>query len=153
MLESTDLVVVQVDEDGRVHHLNPNAAVAWTKMQIEASNAGLHLILVSAFRSVARQREIVLRKLEQGIHLHEILTTNAFPGFSEHHSGNAVDIGSPDSPHLLEAFEATAEFKWLKAHAHEFGFSMSYPRGNRAGVVYEPWHWCFEKSAVKHDEI
>lgn len=143
MVESTELVSVQIDRDGRIHKLNPKAALAWVNMRNGANAVGIELILVSAFRSVARQRKIVGRKLSQGIALNEILKTSAYPGFSEHHSGNAVDIGSPDSPHLEEQFERTAEFKWLASHALEFGFSMSYPRGNRAGVVYEPWHWLF----------
>ena len=32
---------------------------------------------------------------------------------------------------------------WLASHAGEFGFSMSYPRGNPHGIVYEPWHWLY----------
>ena len=31
----------------------------------------------------------------------------------------------------------------LRAHAGEPGFAMSYPRDNRHGIVYEPWHWRF----------
>ena len=44
---------------------------------------------------------------------------------------------------LLEDFEGTAAFRWLHAHARDYGFPLSYPRGNPAGLAYEPWHWAF----------
>ncbi|HVT32680.1 MAG TPA: D-alanyl-D-alanine carboxypeptidase family protein, partial [Rhodanobacteraceae bacterium] len=34
-------------------------------------------------------------------------------------------------------------FAWLKRHASRFGFRLSYPRRNRHGIAYEPWHWCW----------
>ena len=40
--------------------------------------------------------------------------------------------------------EAQSMFDWLTAKAARFGFSMSYPRGNPHGIVYEPWHWCLD---------
>jgi D-alanyl-D-alanine carboxypeptidase len=143
MAEASELVSVQVDQGGRIHQLCPRAAKAWTKMQSAATTAGVELILLSAFRSVSRQRSIVLRKLECGESLVEILKVNAFPGHREHHTGNAIDLGSPDSPELEEAFEKTAEFKWLVTPAPAHSFSMSYPRNNRSGVIHEPWHWLF----------
>ena len=68
---------------------------------------------------------------------------NAAPGFSEHHSGLALDIGTQDEPPAEESFERTAAFAWLRDHAGEHGFVMSYPRDNPHGIVYEPWHWRF----------
>ena len=71
----------------------------------------------------------------------EILTVNAAPGFSEHHTGNAVDIATPGSRPLTEEFEATPAFEWLSANAENYGFSMTYERDNPWGFIYEPWHW------------
>ncbi|MET0229666.1 MAG: D-alanyl-D-alanine carboxypeptidase family protein, partial [Rhodanobacteraceae bacterium] len=34
-------------------------------------------------------------------------------------------------------------FRWLMRHAKRFGFRLSYPRSNRHGIAYEPWHWCW----------
>jgi D-alanyl-D-alanine carboxypeptidase len=73
--------------------------------------------------------------------LQEILKVNAAPGFSEHHSGRAIDIGTPGQPPAEESFEHTAAYAWLDAHAEQFGFRLSYPRGNSHGISYEPWHW------------
>ena len=78
--------------------------------------------------------------------MQEILRVNAAPGFSEHHTGRAVDIGTQDCEVLEEVFEKTSEFKWLQENAECFGFSMSYPRDNTAGFAYEPWHWCFKST-------
>ena len=97
--------------------------------------------LVSAFRSLNYQRQIFERKLSQGELLAQILRVNAAPGYSEHHTGCAVDLTTDGCPPLTEAFEHTAAFAWLVARAKDFGFTMTYPRGNKFGLIYEPWHW------------
>ena len=68
---------------------------------------------------------------------------SAAPGYSEHHSGRAVDLTTPGSPVLEEAFEESDAFAWLRRRAPEFGFRMSYPRDNPHRVAYEPWHWAW----------
>lgn len=141
--EAQHLVFVALGEDGREHFLAPEAAQAWYAMRAAAQADGLQLLIVSAFRSVARQALIIRRKLDQGQRLEEILQTSAPPGFSEHHTGLAVDIGTPESEALSTAFASTEAFSWLQRQAGEFGFSLSYPEGNPAGFVYEPWHWRF----------
>ena len=72
-----------------------------------------------------------------------ILAVNAAPGYSEHHSGRALDIGTPGYAHLEIEFERSPAFAWLARHAANFGFHMSFPRDNAYGVQYEPWHWCY----------
>ena len=139
--EATELVSVGLDVFGREQRLAPEAAEAWTSMCAAAARDGVRLLLVSGFRSVARQREIVQRKLAAGGPWAEILRVNAYPGHSEHHSGRAIDIGSPHSVHLNEQFETTPEFHWLVEQAGRFGFTLSYPRSGESGVSYEPWHW------------
>ncbi|HEY4556327.1 MAG TPA: D-alanyl-D-alanine carboxypeptidase family protein, partial [Lysobacter sp.] len=89
------------------------------------------------------QLGIFERKLARGLGLAQILTVNAAPGYSEHHSGYALDIGAPGEPPAEESFEGTPAFGWLRAHADGHGFVMSYPRDNPHGIVYEPWHWCY----------
>ena len=49
--------------------------------------------------------------------------------------------GPPGEPPAEESFERTAAFDWLRTHAGAHGFTMSYPRDNPHGIVYEPWHW------------
>jgi D-alanyl-D-alanine carboxypeptidase len=66
---------------------------------------------------------------------------SALPGYSEHHTGRAIDITTPDFKPLTEEFEHSSAFKWLTQRANEFGFTMTYPRNNEFGIAYEPWHW------------
>lgn len=140
--EATELVLVGCHAEGRDLHLAPHAARAWQAMQAAAARDGIALVLESAFRSVARQTEILRAKLAAGQTLAQALTLVAPPGYSEHHTGRAVDIGTPGSQALEEDFETTAAFTWLQLHAGGHGFTMSYPRGNPQGYAYEPWHWC-----------
>ncbi|POZ62143.1 M15 family metallopeptidase [Chromobacterium alticapitis] len=139
--EPAELALAETNAEGREFHLVPAASAAWRAMRAAAAEEGVEIFLLSAFRSVARQHEIVAAKLARGQSLDEILRVSAAPGFSEHHTGCAVDIGAPDSPPLGEAFEATAAFGWLSRRAAAFGFHLSYPRGNASGYLYEPWHW------------
>lgn len=146
--EATTLVVAERNASGREFELTPAAAAAWQAMRDAAAADGVTLQLVSAFRSIARQHEIVAAKLARGQSLDAILQVSAAPGFSEHHTGRAVDIGTPDSPALEEAFEQTPAFAWLQANAARFGFVLSFPRGNACGYLYEPWHWCYRQETA-----
>ena len=141
--EPESLVVAEVGDSGREHLLVPSAAAAWRELKASALRQGIFLLVVSAFRSVERQAEIVRAKLSDGLCIEEALTICAPPGFSEHHTGRAVDVSTPGTPSLEVEFEQTPAFAWLTEHAAQFGFHLSYPIGNSQGYQYEPWHWCF----------
>jgi D-alanyl-D-alanine carboxypeptidase len=142
--EATTLEVAEVGADGRDHLLVPLAAEAWRCLKAAALVDGIDLFIVSAFRSIDRQAEIVRRKLETGAAVESILTVCAPPGFSEHHTGRAVDLSTPGSRALEVEFDQTASYVWLTDRAAEFGYYLSYPTGNPWGYQYEPWHWCFQ---------
>jgi len=142
-IEATELVSVGVDIYGREQRLSPEAAAAWKEMRTAAEKEGEILQLVSAFRSVDYQKGIIQRKLAAGQSWEQILRVSALPGFSEHHTGRTIDVTTPGSKVLEEEFENTSAFRWLEKRAGEFGFVMTYPRGNKFGVAYEPWHWTF----------
>jgi D-alanyl-D-alanine carboxypeptidase len=144
--EATTLVPVGLGTDGRDKFLMPRAAQGWHAMRSAAVDAGVKLLLVSAFRSIEFQTVLIRNKLQKGAALDEILKVNAPPGYSEHHGGCAIDIGTPESAPLEEAFETTPAFAWLQANAARFGFTLSYPRGNPQGYLYEPWHWCHRRT-------
>ena len=124
----------------------PAAAQAWLSMRKKAAGSSIELQSVSAFRSVSYQTGIVRKKLERGLALKDILAVSAAPGFSEHHTGRAIDITSPGFPALEEEFEGSLAFEWLQVHARDFGFRMSFPRNNRHKVAYEPWHWAWKRA-------
>ncbi len=141
--EEAALVTIATTGDARPIRLLPPAAVAWEKMRAAARTAGLTLIPLSGFRSIARQAEIIRAKLDAGQPLDEILRLVAAPGYSEHHTARALDLGAPGEPPLDETFARTTAFAWLNTHAGSHGFHLSYPPGNSHGIAYEPWHWCW----------
>ena len=143
--EATELVVAETGEDARQHRLVPPAARAWGSLKQAAHADRVGISIVSAFRSVERQAEIVRAKLARGQSIDEILSVSAPPGYSEHHTGRAVDLTTAGVRPLELEFEGTDAFEWLCGNAERFGFFLSYPRHNRHGYMYEPWHWCFKE--------
>ncbi len=142
---NAELVEIGLNPDGRMLQLVSAAAHGWQQMQESAGKDGIPLVAVSGFRSVARQTEIIQRKLSEGKAIDDILRYVAAPGFSEHHTGRALDIGTPGFVDLEENFETTAAFAWLQVHAEKFGFTLSYPKGGTRGIGYEPWHWLWRR--------
>jgi D-alanyl-D-alanine carboxypeptidase len=145
--ECADLVPTEPDVFGRQPFLERHTFAAWQALREAAANESVVLQLISAYRSVEYQAGVFERKLARGDDIARILTVNAAPGYSEHHSGRALDIGTPGFAHLEEEFERSAAFAWLKKHAGDFGFRLSFPRGNTHGVMYEPWHWYYTGTA------
>ena len=143
--EAKDLVAAESDARGKLHQLVPAAAAAWREMKAAASAKGIALHIVSAFRSVDRQVGIIRSKLRAGVPLEQILAVNAPPGYSEHHTGRAVDVTTPGTRALEEEFDTTAAFRWLAENGSSFGYFLSYPRNNTQGYSYEPWHWCHKR--------
>ncbi|HEV7856134.1 MAG TPA: M15 family metallopeptidase [Herminiimonas sp.] len=142
--EADELIVGDTDAGGREFMLTPAAAHAWTEMKRAAQQDSVVLEIVSSFRTIERQIEIIQNKLDRDMPIEKILTLSAPPGYSEHHTGRAIDINTPGCMATEEEFEATEAFRWLQAHAGRFGFTLSYPRHNTLGFIYEPWHWCFQ---------
>ena len=140
-MEAAALHSIGPDIYQRDQRLLPEAAMAWQAMRASAAREGVELQVVSAYRSVDYQEGIIRRKLENGQTLDKILQVSAAPGYSEHHTGRALDLTTPGSPVLEEEFEQSEAFRWLTDTAAESGFHMSYPRENPHGVAYEPWHW------------
>lgn len=140
----SELVEVGINDEGRPILLLRAAAAAWVAMRKAAARDDLELMPLSGFRSIARQTEIIREKKAAGQSLEEILRYVAAPGHSEHHTGRALDIGSPDHLELDEHFADTEAYRWLTARAKTFGFTLSYPRDNPHGIGYEPWHWLWK---------
>ncbi len=144
-----------IDEPARLHYagrdyvgrtlwLQHGAMQAWQNLRRAALATGIRLEAVSGFRSIGYQAGILRRKLERGLSVAQVLAINTAPGYSEHHSGRAIDVGTPGCAPAEEAFESTPAFAWLREHAAQYGFRMSYPRDNPHGVIYEPWHWYWQ---------
>ena len=127
-----------------------DAAAALLAMQSAARDDGVDLVVLSGFRSIATQNKLFFDvKSERNQSAKERARVSAPPGYSEHSTGYAADLGDGREPqtNLSVSFEQTEAFAWLQQHAHRFQFVMSFPAGNPQGVSYEPWHWRFEGTA------
>ena len=115
---------------------------------------GKKLYIESGYRSSAYQLYLFIYFLKN--HDFSIIETAKFvalPGYSEHGSPEhqAVDFINKDGINgdpNVEEFEALPENKWLMAHAHEYGFVLSYPKTGKKGITYEPWHWRYDPTAA-----
>ncbi len=104
--------------------MRSDAAAAFNKMYAAAKAAGVHLPVVSGFRSMEQQKHLYsLYKQGRG-------NLAARPGHSNHQGGIAVDVSVGGST-------ANKVYKWLAANASKFGFVRTVPS--------EPWHWEFRR--------
>lgn len=105
----------------------------------DATDDGVNLRIQSAYRSFGTQASLKSAyKITYGT-----TAANRFSaeqGYSEHQLGTTIDFSTAKSASLSASFDTTPESKWLIAHAHEYGFVLSYPKNNKY-YVYEPWHW------------
>ena len=120
---------------------------ALSQMKKAAAREGIDLVLLSGFRSVELQREIFYsnKSIRNQIAI-ERAKVSAPPGYSEHSTGYAIDLGDAKRPetHFEVEFADTDSFRWLRKNAPKYHFVLSFPEGNKQGVSYEPWHWRFE---------
>ena len=125
--------------------LRAPAARAFASMRARASRDGVFLTPVSGFRDVDKQRALFFDgAADRGQSLQKRALVSAPPGFSEHHTGYALDISCPEvADDLVVAFERTESFAWLARNAHAYGFELSFGKDDASspGVSYEPWHW------------
>ena len=122
--------------------MKQDAATATKQLIAGATNGGVSLKAISGYRSYASQQS-VYNSYVQSDGQADADTYSARPGHSEHQTGLAADLGNSSGTCDLEiCFENTAGGKWLKAHAHEYGFVIRYPKGKTSvtGYQYEPWH-------------
>ena len=117
------------------------------EMQFLATQRGIFLQLLSGYRSIDLQRDIFYEnKSLRNQTAIERSRDSAPPGYSEHSTGYAIDVGDGNYPntHFEVEFEQTPAFKFMKRYASKYHFVLSFPPNNKQGVTYEPWHWRFE---------
>ena len=118
------------------------------KMKDDAKKDGISLVFLSGYRSINLQRKIFysLKSIRNQI-ASERARVSAPPGYSEHSTGFAIDIGDANEREtdFEKSFENTNAFKWLKKNAAKYHFKLSFDK-NQTSVDYEPWHWRYEGS-------
>jgi len=107
------------------------------EMNADASAEGLTLLISSAYRSYEYQEQVFQYHVNN-IGEEQAKRESAEPGKSQHQLGTTIDFGS-----ITYEFAFTPEGKWLREHAHEYGFSLSYPEDSEdlTGYIHEPWHF------------
>lgn len=111
---------------------------AFIEMHDAALREGYEIVINSAYRSYQEQQDIV--DLYLGLYGQNYVNNYvAKPGFSEHQTGLAFDIGS----RKVNVFANSEEYKWMLENAHKYGFINRFPKKyeNITGFRSEPWHF------------
>ena len=118
------------------------------RMREEAKKDGIYLVFLSGYRSINLQNDIFYSlKSIRNQEAAERARVSAPPGYSEHSTGFAIDIGDATQREtdFETEFENTDAFKWLIKNAAKFHFKLSFTKDNKY-IDYEPWHWRYEGS-------
>lgn len=159
------------------YRMHGPALAAFHALRDAARTEGYELGIVSAYRSVELQRqnwvyrlgELALELRRRSVTAEEIaqgeaddvveavLTKNAIPGYSKHHTGYTMDIEDRASGKVFTDFGETEAFRWLSAdnyaNAKRFGFLPSYPPGAvNQGPDPEPWEYVWVGEEILREE-
>lgn len=142
---SEDLVELPSTHTMKNELIHPQVLSPLMSMMSAAEQDGIHLKVLSAFRSYDHQKRIWEKKWgdasndDQNKAL-EVLRYSSFPGTSRHHWGTDVDFNSV-SLGYWESEEGRKVHQWLLRNAPSYGFCQVYALGRDAGYSDEPWHW------------
>jgi D-alanyl-D-alanine carboxypeptidase len=135
--------------------LRAEAADAYKKLTKAAKAAGVNIMPISGYRSFSEQASLYdsyVRQYGQAT----ADTLAARPGYSEHQTGLAMDIGNASGTCALQAcFANTPAGKWAAENCWQYGFIIRYPAGAEAttGYTYEPWHLRYVGGKTLADEV
>lgn len=121
--------------------LNKEAYNALVRLINAADNDGYNIRINYSYRDYSTQEGIYNDyKKSKG----EEYADNyaARPGFSEHQTGYAVDVGV-QSKYASGSFKNSKEYKWMKDNSYKFGYILRYPEGKEdvTGYSFEAWHY------------
>ncbi|MFJ7953322.1 D-alanyl-D-alanine carboxypeptidase family protein [Lysinibacillus sp. NPDC096418] len=120
------------------------ARAALDTMLAAAKQQGFDLVAFSGYRSFEYQTTLYNNYVKRdGVDAAD--RYSARPGYSEHQTGLAFDIGEKGKEDLwlTEEFGETAAGQWLFTHADEYGFILRFPQNKEhiTGYMYESWHY------------
>ena len=158
----TDLIVPNIPLRSNItdteKQIRSVAAGPLEAMVQAAAKQGIQFDLQSGYRSYAFQVSLYSSYVqEQGQAVAD--TQSARPGYSEHQTGLAADLGSVEHPecNIQACFGTIPEGQWLVDNAYKYGFIIRYTEGNQSitGYIPEPWHIRYvgtETSTAMHDK-
>ena len=120
--------------------INKEAYESYLIMKSDLEKEGLNIRIISAYRSYEYQENLYNNYLKYETKS-LVDTYSARPGYSEHHTGLAIDV---DNTKLdFNKFYLTKEFLWMQENSYKYGFILRYPKDkeNITGYTYEPWHY------------
>lgn len=133
---------------------NKDARDAFEKMAAAALLEDYHLHAFSTYRSFEYQTSLYERYVERD-GVEEADRYSARPGYSEHQTGLAFDIGeiNKEQDWASASFGHTEAGKWLAENAHLYGFILRYPEGKEfvTGYMHESWHFRYVGVAIAKD--
>ncbi len=153
-----DAMYLNCEEHNSVKAVDRAAYQPLKDMFAAASEAGVPLNLVSAYRSIYLQDKLFTRSvntyMNKGLSetdaINKANCERTFSGTSEHNTGLGFDILQKGNYTLSTSFENSAHFQWLMENAENYGFVLRYAKDktNITGIMYEPWH--FRYVGVEH---
>lgn len=131
---------------------------SFTRLRKELLSQGVQIELDSVYRSIQDQEETKQWFLEN---YSEEYTSQyvAEPGYSEHHTGLAVDIFVIKDGKIIrendDMIADTEDFDVIHRLLPKYGFILRYPKGKEdiTGYNYEPWHFRFIADPAIAQEI
>lgn len=135
--------LLPLSTDGSIK-MRPAAAQKFEQMQAAARAEGIILVALSGHRDLQSQERLFFGVKEQrSQNTAKRAEVSAPPGYSEHHTGYAIDIGDGNAPvtNVEPEFVNTPAYRWLQQNAAKYSFELSFPPNNKQGVSFEPWHW------------
>ena len=131
--------------DDEIFQVEEQTAAQFRKLQNETAQKGIEILLSSAYRSVEKQQAIKEElTAEYGEEYGKQFV--AAPGYSEHHTGLALDfVAKIDGKWLIEnkeIFDRAEELQPVYDILPRYGFILRYLKGKEeiTGYPAEPWH-------------
>lgn len=133
--------------------IRQDAADKFNALCEAAAKENIKIIAVSGFRQQQFQIELYNNRYEKKYPVgpkNNTLTPDglrigvaAYPGYSNHQSGIAVDIDVGEHKNEKDRYAGNmgkdVRYLWLAAHAKEYGFDNVEGKS-----VNEPWHWVYK---------
>ena len=139
--------LVQLEEYSKPNmYLNLECKNAFIKMAHDAEISGYKIRAISTYRTLDYQKKLYDNYVKKyGIENAD--TYSARPGYSEHHTGLAIDVDNEVLSY--NNFENTKEFTWMMENAYKYGFILRYPKDSTiTGYIYEPWHYRYVGTSI-----
>ena len=160
MSKPFDLVKIQSKKlgDGRetgVQYCPQHSYKDYIRMMNQMlKDIGKILFIDSGYRSPGRQAYLFFHYLPGNkFSLKENAKWIAMPGYSQHGDPvytaidftNGKGINGFSDGQTAEDFAKLPEYAWMIEYANKYNFYLSYPKENKWGVEFEPWHWHWAK--------